>query len=232
MSVSSATVVSPAWVPMRTMVSASSRAGPSVFMNAPLPTLTSRTSAPVPSAIFLLMIDEAINGIASTVPVTSRSAYSFLSAGTRPACAAQMTAPTSSSWVIISTLLSSARQPGIDSSLSSVPPVDPSPRPESCGTATPQAATNGARGKVILSPTPPVECLSAVGRDSPEKSSRSPVAIMAAVQRSSSPGVRPRKKTAIDSADICSSEHRATRDGVDQPVDLVVVELMPVAAWR
>ena len=56
-----------------------------------------------------------------------------------------------------------ARQPGIDSSLSSVPPVCPSPRPDSCGTATPQAATSGASGRVILSPTPPVECLSAVG---------------------------------------------------------------------
>ena len=44
------------------------------FMKAPVPTLTSSTSAPVPSAIFLDMIDEAISGIASTVPVTSRSA--------------------------------------------------------------------------------------------------------------------------------------------------------------
>ena len=44
------------------------------FMNAPEPTLTSSTSAPVPSAIFLLMIELAMSGIASTVPVTSRSA--------------------------------------------------------------------------------------------------------------------------------------------------------------
>ena len=50
-------------------------AGPAmVFMKAPVPTLTSRTSAPVPSAIFLDMIEEAISGIASTVPVTSRRA--------------------------------------------------------------------------------------------------------------------------------------------------------------
>ena len=57
-----------------TIVSASSRARPTSFMNAPEPTLTSSTSAPVPSAIFLLMIELAISGIASTVPVTSRSA--------------------------------------------------------------------------------------------------------------------------------------------------------------
>ena len=81
----------------------------------------------------------------------------------------------------------------------------PSPRPDSCGTATPQAATSGANGSVILSPTPPVECLSAVGRDSPEKSSRSPELIMACVHRLSSRAFRPRKRMAMASADICSS---------------------------
>jgi hypothetical protein len=43
-------------------------------MKAPLPTLTSRTSALVPSAIFLDMIELAMSGMDSTVPVTSRSA--------------------------------------------------------------------------------------------------------------------------------------------------------------
>ena len=43
-------------------------------MKAPVPTFTSRTSEPVPSAIFFDMIEEAISGIASTVPVTSRRA--------------------------------------------------------------------------------------------------------------------------------------------------------------
>ena len=74
MSVSSAVVASPWSVPMRTIVSASSRARSGVFMNAPDPTLTSSTSPPVPSAIFLLMIELAISGMDSTVPVTSRSA--------------------------------------------------------------------------------------------------------------------------------------------------------------
>ena len=63
------------------MVRASSAAWSARFMNAPVPTLTSSTSASVPSAIFLLMIDAAIIGIDSTVPVTSRSAYSLRSAG-------------------------------------------------------------------------------------------------------------------------------------------------------
>lgn len=46
----------------------------SSFMNAPEPTFTSSTRVPVPSAIFLLMIEEAISGMASTVAVTSRRA--------------------------------------------------------------------------------------------------------------------------------------------------------------
>ena len=116
-----------------------------------------------------------------------------------------MTAPTDSSCANISSLESAARQPGIDSSLSRVPPVWPSPRPESWGTATPHAATSGASGRVILSPTPPVECLSAVGRDSAEKSIRSPEAIIAAVQRAISRGTMPLSRIAIASADICSS---------------------------
>ncbi len=74
MPVSSATVFTPAEVPRPTMVRASSRACSRDFMNAPVPTLTSSTSAPVPSAIFLDMIELAISGIDSTVPVTSRSA--------------------------------------------------------------------------------------------------------------------------------------------------------------
>jgi hypothetical protein len=57
-----------------TIVAASSRAASRLFMNAPVPTLTSSTSAPVPSAIFLLMIELAISGIDSTVAVTSRKA--------------------------------------------------------------------------------------------------------------------------------------------------------------
>ena len=128
-----------------------------------------------------------------------------MSAGASPAPAAQMTAPTSSSWRIIASLLSDACQPGMDSSLSRVPPVWPSPRPDSWGTATPQAATRGASGSVILSPTPPVECLSAVGRESEEKSIRSPLSIMACVQRAISRRLIPLSRIAMAREDICSS---------------------------
>ncbi len=59
------------------------------------------------------------------------------------------------------------------SSLSSVPPVWPSERPDIMGTqmpgmpadvgeARPEAARMGAMRREVLSPTPPVECLSMV----------------------------------------------------------------------
>src|SRR5437764_586281 len=83
--------------PIGTSVEASSRDWARVFMNAPDLVLTSSTSPDAPSAIFLLMIELAISGTDSTVLVTSRSAYSFLSAGASPDVAAQITAPTSSS---------------------------------------------------------------------------------------------------------------------------------------
>ena len=49
-------------------------------MNAPSPILTSKTITSDPLASFLLIILEAINGILGTVAVTSRKAYSNLSA--------------------------------------------------------------------------------------------------------------------------------------------------------
>ena len=74
MAVTSATVRTPAAAPSPTIVRASVRASAGSRMNAPDPVLTSSTSAPAPSAIFLLMIELAISGTDSTVPVTSRSA--------------------------------------------------------------------------------------------------------------------------------------------------------------
>ncbi len=60
-------------------------------------------------------------------------------------------------------------------------------------------------GRVILSPTPPVECLSTVGFPSCEKSSVSPLAIIASVRSRISARSMPRSRIAIASAAICSS---------------------------
>ena len=62
--VTNARVVTPARFPKSTIVRASNAASFGLLIKAPEPVLTSRTSALVPSAIFLLIIDEAINGIA------------------------------------------------------------------------------------------------------------------------------------------------------------------------
>jgi hypothetical protein len=138
------------------------------------------------------------------VPVTSRRAYIARSAGASPDPAAQITPPTSRSIRFISSFDSDARHPAIDSSLSSVPPVCPRPRPDSCGTATPSDAMSGTSGSVILSPTPPVECLSMAGRPSPEKLRRSPLAIIAAVRSRISSRSIPWITIAMSSALICS----------------------------
>ena len=53
------------------------------FMNAPFPTVTSKTIFSAPLAIFLLIMLDAINGILSTQEMLSLSAYSFLSAGAK-----------------------------------------------------------------------------------------------------------------------------------------------------
>ena len=89
----------------------------------------------------------------------------------------------------------------------------PRPRPAACGTAPPHAITTGTSGMVILSPTPPVECLSTNASGLPSrrrsvKSIRSPESTIAAVQRAISSPVMPRRKIAISSADICSSATR------------------------
>ncbi len=69
--------------PIRTIVCASLLASVRFFIKAPSPVVTSKTIASAPAAIFLLMIELAINGIELTVPVTSLNAYNFLSAGAK-----------------------------------------------------------------------------------------------------------------------------------------------------
>ena len=56
-----------------------------------------------------------------------------------------------------------------------------------------------------MSPTPPVECLSVVGRSSADQSIRMPVLIIALVQSAISLRFIPLSRMAMASADICSS---------------------------
>src|SRR3954447_5059894 len=91
------------------------------------------------------------------------------------------------------------------SSLSSVPPVWPRPRPEIIGTAPPQASRVGASIRLTLSPTPPVECLSTTGL-SRFQSSTLPESRIARVNARRSSLSRPLRKKAIASAPTWASE--------------------------
>src|ERR1700722_20422922 len=87
------------------------------------------------------------------------------------------------------------------SSLSRVPPVWPRARPEIMGTNRPAAATIGATRKEVLSPTPPVECLSTRAAPRLWKSSTPPESRMWVVRLCSSSGLRPRQKMAMSHAE-------------------------------
>ena len=92
--------------------------------------------------------------------------------------------------------------PEIDSNLSSVPPVCPNPRPLIFATGTPIEATRGPKIREVLSPTPPVECLSTLMPSIADKSTTSPLLTIACVKAKRSVGVIPLKTTAIKKADI------------------------------
>ena len=183
----------------RTIVVAKFTASCAVRMKAPDPTFTSKTIAPAPPAIFFETIEAAMRPMLGTLPVRSRSAYSFLSAGTSRSLWAAIAQPMRSICAANAFGERSVRTPGIASSLSSVPPVWPSARPDNFATGTPQAATSGTATSEIVSPTPPLECLSTTIR-SPEKLSTSPEAIIASVSAAISSSCMPRIVQAIASA--------------------------------
>ena len=158
--------------------------------------------ASAPAAIFLDITLDAISGTDGTVAVTSRSAYSSLSAGTSFGDCAATAIPISCTCLMNRSGSRSTVSPGTDSSLSSVPPVWASARPLSFGTFTPHAAANGPATSVTLSPTPPVECLSTLIPGMEWRSRTSPLATIAWVSARVSDGVMPRTHTAISQAAI------------------------------
>ena len=138
------------------------------------------------------------------VPVRSRSAYSTRSAGTSAGVWLTIAAPHRARTVSNSSSESADLKPGIASSLSRVPPVCPSARPLIMGTASPQAAASGATRKLVLSPTPPVECLSTATLPSRDGSNFSPESRMATVRARVSSTVSPCSHAAISHAASCS----------------------------
>ena len=162
MSISSISKVTVKGTP--TIFSANSFALLSSFIKAPIPNLISSTSTSNCSAAFLEMIEPcqreeigmyfivffckvflyifltgskkqpAISPKWSIVPVTSRTAYILLSAGTKFAVWPTMQQPTSFKQRIMSVVDADTDRPGIASNLSRVPPVWASPRPDIIGT--------------------------------------------------------------------------------------------------
>ena len=112
-----------------------------------------------------------------------------------------MAQPVSHTWRLKPSMSRDTLMPGIDSSLSSVPPVKPSPRPDILAIFTPHAATSGTRISEVVSPTPPVECLSALTPSMSERSRVSPDLAIASVSASVSRSVMPLMQIAISSAD-------------------------------
>ena len=108
-----------------------------------------------------------------------------------------MKTPIFASCARASSSLSETLKPGMLSSLSSVPPVMPRPRPEIMGTHRPSQASSGARTSETLSPMPPVECLSTLGGEPAGCASTRPLCIMERVSAPVSAALMPRKKTAI-----------------------------------
>ena len=111
-----------------------------------------------------------------------------------------MAKPTSSTWLRNCSCVSALVKPGKLSSLSSVPPVCPRPRPDIFAMCTPWAATIGSSASEVLSPTPPVECLSAFTPEMAPRSSVSPLCIIARVISSVSRLVMPRHTMAMSRA--------------------------------
>src|SRR5580698_9096801 len=72
------------------------------------------------------------------------------------------------------------------------------------GTASPQAAANGATRKLVLSPTPPVECLSTAFLPSRAGENFSPESRMASASARVSSSVSPLSQHAISHAASCS----------------------------
>src|SRR5664280_2043563 len=74
-------------------------------------------------------------------------------------------------------------KPGIDSSLSIVPPECPRPLPDILGITAPQLAAMAMRGIDTVSATPPDECLSHFTPFSEERSMTSPLVLMQCVSQ-------------------------------------------------
>ena len=97
------------------------------------------------------------------------------------------------------------------------------------GTATPQAAASGATRKLVLSPTPPVECLSTATLAQPRRRNFSPESRIAMVSARVSSSESPFSHAAISHAASCSSGNRFIRRARRHKRNLPRIQLSAVA---
>ena len=111
-----------------------------------------------------------------------------------------------------------------------MPPVCPSPRPLIFPNGTPHAATIGPTAIVVLSPTPPVECLSTTVRPSAAcRSSVSPLRTIASVSANVSRRREPLEEHRHAERGHLVVGHLVARVAEHELRDLVGVELAAVA---
>ena len=132
-----------------------------VFMNAPRPTLTSSTRPSIPSASFLLMIDAVMSGMLSTVAVTSRSRYEpAVRRRDVPGLADDDAADIRAARRRSRGPRDRPGSPGSPRACRACRRCGPARAPTSSARPRRTRPPAGARTSDVLSPTPPVLCLS------------------------------------------------------------------------
>ncbi len=145
------------------------------FINAPSPVVTSNTIASAPAAIFLLMIELAIKGIelrSLSHPVRHITFYLLVAKISRLTDNRNLAVIDDPDKLFIRKFESQTR--GSLLIYLAFRRDNQVLWPDILATVTPTLATNGARINVVVSPTPPVECLSTLIQSMGPKSITSP----------------------------------------------------------
>ena len=133
-------------------------------MNAPVPNFTSSESRSRPSASFLLMILATMSGLARHGAGHIAQGIEFFVGRTELRRLPDHGHAEGSTWAIVSSRREANAEPGDGLELVECAAGDAQARVRrSSGTQSPSQASNGASRREVLSPMPPVECLSTIG---------------------------------------------------------------------
>ena len=161
---------------------ASCLASSALVIKEPLPHFTSTTTPSAPAASLRLSVPAVINGMEGIAPIFFRRSKRIDSTGEISSCRSANAHPSLRTWSVKSSKSISVLTFGIAFNFSVVEVKCSSSSPFIMGMATPEAAANGPRTKVVLSPTPPVEYFSILGRETSIISITSPESIISSVK--------------------------------------------------